>query len=91
MTTCVYVLFFIGVAVKVNDIDFRKSSQQLLAHAAKGRVVQIPVRSNKGKDALSSFFHPPLAKADELHVIILEPLGIFFAKRLAVNLVIIFK
>ena len=70
---------FLGVAVQVENVDFVKRRQQALAHTAKGGVVQVGVVGNHRHHALAVLGHLPLGKAQELDVVVLQPLGISFA------------
>src|SRR5690554_3363824 len=67
-------LLLLGVAVKIQDVDLAVGFHELLAHSSEGRVVKITVVGYKGQNTPTSLFNPPLTPANELDVIILEPL-----------------
>jgi len=75
--------------VQVEEVNVAESGHQLLAHPAKGGVVQIPVIGDEGQHAFAGLGDAPLPEADELHIIVLQPLGIALAERLAVHEVVI--
>ena len=45
---------------------------------------------DKAQDSFATLLDLPLGKANELDVIILKPLGVFLAERLAIDLLVIF-
>ena len=52
----------------------------MLAHTAEGRIIQIPMVSNESQNTVAGLVDAPLTKADELDIIILQPLGVAFTK-----------
>ena len=62
---------------------------QALAHAAKGGVVQIAVIGDHAHHPAPGLFDLPLGEAQELHIVILQPLRVSFAQRLAIHLLVI--
>ena len=82
--------FFLHIAVKVKNINIGKGIHQGLAHTAEGGVIQVAVVGNKAQDALPCFLYPPLPKANEFHIVILQPV-LTFAQRLPINHLVIFN
>ena len=82
-------LFFVGVAVEVEDVDFVESLQQFVAHSSECRVVQITVGIDVGQYPFAVALDIVLAVADEFDVIVVEPLGIFLFEFAAVWLLLV--
>src|SRR5207249_12137978 len=78
----------LGIAVQVQHVDLIEGFQQLLSHAAEGGTVQVAMVRDEAEDALPRALDAPLAQADELNVIILEP-DLLLAKREAVDLAVV--
>jgi hypothetical protein len=81
-------LFASRVAVQVHDIQPLEGAQQARPHPAKGRVVQIGVVGDERHDALPRALNPPLGEANELHIVVLQPLGVLLLQRLPVHLLV---
>ncbi len=75
--------------MQIQHVDVIEGLHETLAHSSKGRVIEIAVIGNEGEDAVASACNPPLGKADELHVVVVEPFGVALAKRLAVHLKVV--
>ena len=81
-------LFLERVAVQVEDVNLVEGAHQALAHAPEGRVVQVGVVGDHPNDAASGLFDLPLGEAQELHVVVLEPV-LLLAKLLSVHLLVV--
>ena len=75
--------------MQINEVNFIESLHEALAHAAEGGVVEVAVIGDEGEDALAGLVDAPLRPADEFHVVVLQPLGVALAERLAVAHVVI--
>ena len=66
------------VAVQIEDVNLVEGLEQVPAHSAERGVVEEAVRIDVGDDPASVgvFLHVVLGEADELHVVVVEPLGI---------------
>ena len=78
-------LLLLGVAVQVEQEHAREGSDQAFAHAAERGVVQVAVVGDESKYAVAGAVDRPLREADELYVVVVQPLGVAFVQRLAVH------
>lgn len=71
-------LLLLRVAVQIVDVNLIEAAHQVLAHSAKGWVVQITVVRDEGQDSVIWLhgFKSPLCEANELHIVVLQPLRI---------------
>ena len=67
-------LVLLDVAVQVENVDLIERAHQRLAHAAERWVVEVAVVGDETQHALAGALDPPLGEADELHVIVAQPL-----------------
>ena len=78
-------LLLLGVAVQVEQEHAGEGLDQALAHAAKGRVVQVAVIGDEAEHASTGAVDRPLREAEKLHVVVVQPLGVAFVQRLAID------
>src|SRR5579862_2138564 len=84
-------VWFLSVAVQVIHPNLAKALHQALTHSTKGWIVQVSVIGDKAQDAVPSSIYAPLSKANELYIVILQPLWISLAKGHIVNVVIVIE
>ena len=77
-------LLLLGVAVQVEQEHAREGSDQAFAHAAERGVVQVTVVGDEAKYAVAGAVDRPLREADELYVVVVQPLGVAFVQRFPV-------
>ena len=70
--------------MQVKHIDLVEGLHETPAHAPEGGVVEIRMVGNHTDQALTSLLNLPLGEAQELHVVILKPLGISLPQRFSV-------
>ena len=75
----------LAVAVEVEQPDLVECRHQRLTHAAERRVVEVAVVGDEAEHTLAGSLDAPLREADELHVVVVEPLWIALAQRLAID------
>ena len=75
--------------MQVENVEVVEGTQQALTHAAEGRVIEIAVVGDHADNAASGLLDFPLGVAQELDVVILQPLRVFLAQGLAVHLLVI--
>lgn len=75
--------------MQIDDVNLAEGVEKLLAHAAKGDVIEIAVIGDIGDNAAARLLDTPLAEAQEFDIIIANPLGILFADALPIDLKII--
>ena len=68
---CAFLL--LDIPMEIEHVNVVEGFHEALAHSSEGGVVQISVIGNKGEDAVAGAFDPPLCKANELHIVIVEP------------------
>jgi hypothetical protein len=69
-------LLLLAVAVQVEQVDIVEAAQQALAHIHEGGIVEIAVVGDEAEHAMAGLLDAPLREADELHVIVRQPLGL---------------
>ena len=71
--------------MQIKHINLVKSLHQALPHAAEGWIIQEGMIGDDTYNALLHLVHFPLGKTDELHIVIVQPLWIFFTQGLTVK------
>ena len=64
--------------MKVQRPYFVKGLHEVPTHATERGIVEEPVRRDVGDHALAVLFHVVFGEADELHVVVVEPLRVTF-------------
>ena len=78
------------VAVQVQDVSLIEGLHEALTHAPEGGVVQVGMVSDHAHQSLARLLDLPLGEAQELHVIVLKPLGVFLPQGFPVHLLVVF-
>ena len=78
-----------GVAVQVQDVNLIEGLHEALTHAPEGGVVQVGVVGDHAHQSLARLLNLPLGEAQELHVVVLKPLGVLLTQRFPVHLLVV--
>ena len=75
--------------MEIKNIDIIESAHQVLAHPAKGWIVEVAMVGDHSHDAMPGLLNFPLGKPEKLDVIVLEPFRVLLTQRLAIYLLVI--
>ena len=62
--------------MQVNGVNLVERLHQLPAHPTEGGVVEVAVGIDESKDTLAVLLNVVLGQPDELHIVVVQPLGI---------------